>query len=101
MNSGVSLLHMVLLVLLFAIEHTDQRALELIKYRLNVATYVLVCGVRPGRKQTYVLRFSTLHDLNLLVHFLDSNIKLQGHKLIDKHVPTIEYIVEKGLSRML
>jgi hypothetical protein len=66
----------------FEIEHTDQRALEFIKARLDVSPNVLICKVRPGRKQTYSLQITTLKDLDALISFLDSNIQLQGHKFL-------------------
>lgn len=66
----------------FEIEHTDRRALELIKTRLGVGPNVLMCKVRPGRKQTYSLQITTLKDLDALISFLDCNLQLQGHKFL-------------------
>jgi hypothetical protein len=69
------------------IEHIDKLSLELIKHKFNFGPNVIERGTRArdiGKdvKKTYMLNISSKKDINNLILFLDNNIPLQGHKLI-------------------
>jgi len=66
----------------FRIEHTDRGVLDMIKLRFSFGPSVIQRAPRGTRKITYSLEITTAKDLKSLVDFLDTNIPLQGYKLV-------------------
>ena len=65
----------------FVIEHTDKKALEIIKEHITLKVKVSTVTIRGNRKQTYSISATAKEDITKVFNFIDKNNLLQGYKL--------------------
>lgn len=69
----------------FSIEHTDRKALELIKEKLAITSNIFNRAKRSqNRQETFILQVSSKENINSIIKLCDSPLlnKLEGNKLI-------------------
>lgn len=64
-----------------SLEHTDQKAIELIRDRLKIGPKILI-RTRDSRKTTYSLFIQSKKDINNTIYFLNNINNFSGYKLI-------------------
>lgn len=65
----------------FVIEHTDIKALSLIKEHINLSVTIAKVKIRGNRKQTYCISTTSKENSNKVIQFIENNNQLQGYKL--------------------